>query len=175
MNDSQAQISAATKDQAHMTPDWDRDAEYIDGVAIREVKHVVTANGITTELFREDWGIMKGDLVHMIHVSLRPGAVSAWHMHRLKTDHLFVVGGMLRTVLYDDREGSPTRGKLDVLHLSDKRPTLVVIPPEVWHGIQALSAEPASFVNFFDHAYDYSDPDDWRLPPDTSEIPYSFS
>lgn len=175
MNEPQGQITTAAKDEAHMTPEWDRQADHIDGVAVREVKHIVTANGVTTELFREDWGIMKGDLVHMIHVSLRPGAVSAWHMHRLKTDHLFVVGGTLRAVLYDDREGSPTRGKLDVFHLSAMRPTLAVIPPEVWHGIQVLSPEPANFVNFFDHAYDYSDPDDWRLPPDTPEIPYSFT
>ena len=174
MDRSPGQISTASKDEAHMTPEWDRDQELIDGVRVREVKHIVTANGHTTELFREDWGIMEKPLVHMIHVSLRPGAISAWHMHKRKTDHLFVVGGMLRAVLYDDREGSPTRGKVDVLHLSSMRPTLAVIPPEVWHGIQVLSPEPASFVNFFDDAYDYADPDDWRLPADTPEIPYSF-
>jgi dTDP-4-dehydrorhamnose 3,5-epimerase len=54
------------------------------------------------------------------------------------------------------------------------RPTLVVIPPGVWHGLQVLSAEAATFVNFFDRAYDYSDPDDWRLPLDSPEIPYAF-
>ena len=175
VNESPAQITTATKDEAHMTPDWERQAEYIEGVQLREVKHVVTGNGVTTELFREDWGIMKGDLVHMIHVSLRPWAISAWHMHKLKTDHLFVVGGAMRAVLYDDRDGSPTRGQVDVVHLSFVRPTLVVVPPEVWHGIQTLGSEPVNFVNFFDHAYDYADPDDYRLPADTPEIPYSFT
>jgi hypothetical protein len=29
-------------------------------------------------------------------------------------------------------------------------------------------------VNYFDLQYDYTDPDDWRLPPDTDEIPYRF-
>jgi dTDP-4-dehydrorhamnose 3,5-epimerase len=157
-----------------MTPDWELIEERIAGVETREVKHIVTGNGHTTELFREDWGIVKGQVVHMIHVALHPGALSAWHMHRLKTDHLFVVAGTLRAVLYDGREGSPTRGKVDVFHLSAMRPTLVVIPPEVWHGIKVLSPEPACFVNFFDHAYDYDNPDDWRLPADTAEIPYSF-
>lgn len=157
-----------------MTPEWELRGERIDGVRVREVKHIVTANGHTIELFRKDWGVVESEVVHMIHVTLHPGALSAWHMHKLKTDHLFVVGGTVKAVLYDDREGSPTRTRLEVLHLSDKRPTLVVIPPGVWHGLQTLSAEPCSFVNFFDHAYDYEDPDDWRLPADTPEIPYTF-
>lgn len=157
-----------------MSADWERASRTIDGVETREVKHVVTYNGITTELFRKDWGLMEDELVHMIHVSLRPGAISAWHMHRLKTDHLFTVAGHLRVALYDDREGSPTRGLVQVEHLSGVRPTLVVIPPMVWHGVQVLSHEPGVFVNFFDHAYDYEDPDDWRLPPDTAEIPFRF-
>lgn len=169
-----AGVSSAAKDRPHMTSDWNLRVERIDGVSVREVKHVVTANGHTTELFREDWGVVRRPIVHMVHVTLRPGALSAWHMHKLKTDHLFVVGGAVKAALYDDREGSATRGQLDVLHLSAMRPMLVVIPPGVWHGLHTLSAEPCSFVNFFDHAYDYDDPDDWRLPPDTPEIPYRF-
>jgi dTDP-4-dehydrorhamnose 3,5-epimerase len=167
-------VRSATKDAPHMSRDWERREERISGVRTREVKHVVTGNGHTTELFRKDWGVVEGEVVHAIHVSLRPGAVSAWHMHELKTDYLFVVGGVLRVVLYDDREGSPTRGQVDVQHLSAMRPTLVSIPPGVWHGIQVLSPEGGSFVNMFDHEYDYDDPDDWRLPPDTPEIPYRF-
>lgn len=174
MQSEQTGVRSATKDQPHMSPSWDLAAQRIEGAITREVKHVVTGNGITTELFRQDWGVVQGEVVHMIHVALRPGAISAWHMHKLKTDHLFVVGGMIRAVLYDDRDGSPTRGKLDVHHLAAVRPMLVVIPPGVWHGIQVLSPEPGVFVNFFDAAYEYDDPDDWRLPADSSEIPYRF-
>jgi dTDP-4-dehydrorhamnose 3,5-epimerase len=174
MDAQQSTVRSAAKDAAHMTPGWDVVAEHIDGVRTREVKHIVTGNGVTTELFRKDWGIAEAEITAMIHVSLRPGVVSAWHMHKLKTDHLFTVGGTLRAVLYDGREGSPSRGRVDVLNLSPMRPTLVVIPPGVWHGIQSLGPEPGCFVNFFDREYDYHDPDDWRLPPDTDEIPYHF-
>lgn len=174
MNAQADSIGSATKDKAHMTPEWNLRGERIDGVDVREVKNIVTANGHTTELFREDWGVVQRPVVHMIHVSLRPGALSAWHMHKLKTDHLFVIGGMLKAVLYDDRDGSATKGQVDVFHLSAMRPMLVVIPPGVWHGLQTLSAEACSFVNFFDYAYDYENPDDWRLPADTDEIPFRF-
>jgi dTDP-4-dehydrorhamnose 3,5-epimerase len=157
-----------------MTPEWDRVEERIEGVQTREVKNIVTGNGVTTELFRKDWGIASAEVTAMIYVTLRPGAVSAWHMHRLKTDHLFAVGGALRVVLWDDREDSSTRGRVDVLNLSPMRPMLVVIPPGVWHGVQVLGNEPGAFVNFFDREYDYEDPDDWRLPPDSTEVPYRF-
>ncbi len=166
-------ITSAVKDEPHVTPDWRIERQLIDGVALREVRNIVTGNGVTTEVHREDWGIA-GHVEQIIHVALRGGAISAWHMHDRKTDHLFTVTGHLRAVLYDDREGSPTRGGLDVLHLALERPTLLVIPPGVWHGIQNLDGTPSTFVNYFDEQYAYDNPDDWRLPPDTDEIPYRF-
>ena len=169
-----ARITSAQKDAAHVTPDWQRLEEPIAGVNTREVRNLVTSNGLTTELFRKDWGIVDGDVTAMIYVTLRPGAVSAWHMHKLKTDHVFVVAGAIRAVLYDDRAESVTHGKVDVVNLSPMRPMLVVIPPGIWHGFKVLGQEPGAFVNFFDREYDYDDPDDWRLPPSTAEIPYQF-
>ena len=167
-------MSTGQKDSAHITPGGVLIRDLIEGSAVREGVHIVTANGITTELFREDWGLPMDRLRQAIHVSLRPGALSAWHMHKLKTDHVFCLAGHLRVVLYDGREGSPTRGKVDVHHIAGVRPQLLVIPPDVWHGIQNLGSEPACFVNYFDDAYDHANPDEYRLPPGTDEIPYRF-
>jgi dTDP-4-dehydrorhamnose 3,5-epimerase len=167
--------TAAHKDSAHMTTDWQERRELIAGVSLREVRNVVTGNGVTTEVWRREWPSGLGDLNQLIHVRLRPSAVSAWHLHRQRQDGIFVVGGMMRVVLFDPRRHSATAGKLDVLHLSHVRPTLVVVPPSVWHGVQVLGNEPACFINCFDRAYDYDDPDEWRLPPDTDEIPYRFA
>ena len=58
--------------------------------------------------------------------------------------------------------------------LSLQRPTLVVVPPGVFHGVKALGSQPAMLINMVDHAYSYEDPDHWRLPEDTREIPYRF-
>ena len=69
---------------------------------------------------------------------------------------------------------SATAGQLDVFHLSPARPQLLAVPPWVWHGVQNLAGGVSSFVNMFDRPYDYDDPDEWRLPPDSQEIPYSF-
>ena len=163
-----------TKDKQSVTSDWEVKAELIEGVQVRDVRNIVTRNGITTELFRSEWGIMNGPIEHMIHVTFRPGALSAWHMHKLKTDHVFVVSGLVRTALYDGRDGSPTFGYVNEFHLSHARPQLLVIPPNVFHGLQNLDGGNSTFVNFFDAQYEYEDPDEWRMPHDTPEIPYRF-
>lgn len=165
----------ARKDDAHITAEWVVKASHITGVRTREVRNIVTANGITTELFRPDWGIVDGSIQQTIHVALRGRAVSAWHQHRLRWDYLFVVGGHIRVVLFDPRDDSATKGQVDVFHLSPARPMLLAVPPCVWHGVQNLSLDVSSFVNMFDRPYDYDNPDEWRLPPDTPSIPYTFA
>ena len=108
----------AEKDRAHINKEWVIDRQLIDGVKTREVRNVVTANGITTEVYGPDWNIVDGRVQQAIHVSLRGGTVSAWHQHRDRWDFIMVVGGHMRVVLYDPREGSPT-------HSADRH-----LPPE---------------------------------------------
>jgi len=168
------QPAEGVKDRAHINEEWVIDRRLIDGVAIREVRSVITANSVTTEICRSDWGVVEGAIEQTIHVAMRGGAVSAWHQHRHRWDYLFVIGGHLRIVLYDPREESPTRGQVDVFHLSPNRPQLLAVPPAVWHGVQNLSNDVSSFVNLFNKRYEYADPDEWRLPPDTDQIPYAF-
>jgi dTDP-4-dehydrorhamnose 3,5-epimerase len=162
------------KDAAHISAAWVIDAAHIAGVRTRDVKNIVTGNGITTELYRPDWGVVEGTVQQVIHVALRGRAVSAWHQHRHRWDFLFVVAGHMRVVLFDPRDDSATKGQVDVFHLSPARPTLLAVPPWVWHGVQNLSMDVSSFVNMFDRPYDYDDPDEWRLPPDDGSIPYRF-
>jgi dTDP-4-dehydrorhamnose 3,5-epimerase len=44
----------------------------------------------------------------------------------------------------------------------------------VWHGIQNLRQSPAVVLNLVDQAYSYEDPDHWRLPWDSPQIPFRF-
>jgi dTDP-4-dehydrorhamnose 3,5-epimerase len=167
--------AAPRKDAAHITPAGTVMADRIEGVVVREGANIVTRNGHTTEIFSSPWQLPVEVVRHVIHVSLRPQAVSAWHMHERQTDQIVAVDGMLKLVLYDPREGSPTRGQLDVFHLSPMRPTLILIPTGVWHGLQnMLAASFSSFINLFDRPYEHAEPDEWRLPVGNDEIPYDF-
>jgi dTDP-4-dehydrorhamnose 3,5-epimerase len=169
------EASSGKKDEPHITPTGQLRADRIDGLVVREGTNIVTRNGHTAEVYSEPWGLPVEAIRHVIHVSLRPGAVSAWHLHRRQTDQIVALDGMLRLVLFDGREDSPTHRQVDVLHLSPMRPTLVLIPPGVWHGIQnMIAASFSSFLNLFDRPYDHDDPDEWRLPERNDVIPYAF-
>jgi dTDP-4-dehydrorhamnose 3,5-epimerase len=165
----------AQRDSQSVTPDWRVVAtKAIDGVEAREVKHVLADNGTVLELLRTEW---LGDSTRVDQVMLRtidPGSVSAWHVHRSTIDRLFCVAGRALVVLYDARQASPTHRELTEYRLGPQCPTLLIVPPGVFHGVKALGAEPAMLINMVNEAYSYAEPDHWRLPPDTTEIPYRF-
>jgi dTDP-4-dehydrorhamnose 3,5-epimerase len=167
-------LKDAKKDRQTATAKGRLFDDLLEGVTRHEMPNIVTRNGITTELYRPEWPAGPKEVRHMIHVILRANAVSAWHVHERQTDTIAMISGSMRLVLFDDRAESATRGRLNVFHLSRMRPELVTIPPGIWHGLQNLDNTESSFINYFDRPYDYADPDEWRLPVDTDEIPYRF-
>jgi dTDP-4-dehydrorhamnose 3,5-epimerase len=167
-------LPGATKDEQSVTSDWTVLQDAIDGAQLIEVRNVIANSGHTTELFRRDWFGTDVEVDQVFQVTLGAHGVSAWHVHLDTTDRLFVNDGQVKIVLYDARAGSPTYGRINEFRLGDRRPGLVVIPPGVWHGVQNLRVEESRVVNLVDVAYEYENPDHWRLPADTAEIPYSF-
>ncbi len=168
-------LKGAAKDQQSITSDWVfTHQKMIDGVKLREVKNVPKEGGLLVEVFRKDWSLDIGPVDQVFQVTLNPGAVSAWHAHEVTTDRLFVNHGAMKIVLYDARQGSPSYGWINTFLLGSARPGLLIVPPKVWHGVQNLSNEPSSILNLVDQAYRYEDPDHWRLPADSPEIPYDF-
>jgi len=148
--------------------------DVIHGSELRETSNLITANGMTTELFRPEWKIIDTNIDHVIHVVLNPGAISAWHMHASRIDCIFVTEGTARLVMWDPRRDSPTYDTVSVIHLSRMQPAVATIPNGVWHGFKNIGPGCVSFVNYASVAYNYQDPDEWTLPPDTDEIPYRF-
>jgi dTDP-4-dehydrorhamnose 3,5-epimerase len=167
-------LLGATKDEQSVTADWTVLQEPIDGVQLIEVRNVIANSGLTTEVLRRDWFGGDVEIDQVFQVTLGPHGISAWHVHLDTTDRLFVNAGQVKIALYDSRSGSSTRGLVNEFRLGERRPGLVVIPPGVWHGVQNLLATESRVLNLVDVAYEYEDPDHWRLPADTAEIPYSF-
>lgn len=168
-------LRGAVRDGQSVTPEWTPVAgPRIAGVRLHEVRPVIRENGTLVEVYRADWHLDALGVAQVFLRTLEPGAVSAWHAHEHTTDRLFVTRGRMRIVLFDPREGSPTRGALDVILSGEERPQLLVIPPQVWHGVQNLAHVPSTLLNAVDVPYTYAAPDHWRLPPDTPEIPYRF-
>jgi dTDP-4-dehydrorhamnose 3,5-epimerase len=167
-------LPGARKDAQVVTRDWQKVHERIDGVVTREVLHVPRDHGIITEMFRPEWDPTGLPIVHIYQSRLFPAALGAWSCHAETIDRLFVNHGHLKIVLYDGREGSRSFGRLMELHVGDTRPTFLVIPVGVWHGLQNIGASEALVVNCPSRAYNYEDPDHWRLPYDSPAIPYTW-
>jgi dTDP-4-dehydrorhamnose 3,5-epimerase len=167
-------LKGARKDTQLVTNEWQRIQTGIDGVVVREVLHVPRDHGVITEVFRPEWDPTGLPVVHLYQSRLFPGAIGAWSCHMESIDRLFVNQGHLKLVLFDGREASATFGRLMELHVGDARPAFLVIPPGVWHGLQNLGSADALMLNLPTHAYDYADPDHYRLPWDSSEIPYAW-
>ena len=167
-------LHAARKDTQVVTSEWQRLQRGISGVAVHEVLHVPRDHGVITEVFRPEWDPTGTPVVHVYQSRLFPGAIGAWSCHAKSIDRLFVNQGLLKIVLYDDREQSSTYRQVMELHVGDARPTFLVIPTGVWHGLQNLGPTDALMLNLPTRAYDYADPDHYRLPWDSPEIPYSW-
>jgi dTDP-4-dehydrorhamnose 3,5-epimerase len=167
-------LPGAKKDPQLITSEWQKLEKLIDGISVREVLHVPRDHGVITEVFRPEWDPTGQPVVHIYQSRLYPGALGAWSCHAHNTDRLFVNQGNIKIVLYDGRDESKTAGTLNELHAGDARPFLIVIPPGIWHGLQNLGSEEALVLNMPTNPYNYEDPDHYRLPHDTPEIPYSW-
>jgi dTDP-4-dehydrorhamnose 3,5-epimerase len=170
-----AMLPGAQKDSQLVTPQWEMLREPIEAVHLHEVRHVPRDHGIITEIFRPEWDPTGLPVAQIYQSRLYPGAIGAWSCHMKNVDRLFINQGNVKLVLFDGRENSPTFRRINEYHVGDARPAMMVIPIGVWHGLQNLGAADALMLNFPTRSYNYEDPDHYRLPFDTPEIPYSWS
>ena len=146
----------------------------IQDVATKTLRVMCDERGRLMEMLRCDDPIFKG-FGQVYLTSAYPGVVKAWHYHKLQTDHFVCVGGMAKVVLHDTREGSPTFGETDEFVIGWQKQRMVIIPPGVYHGFTPVGIEPAYIVNVPTELYNYSEPDEYRLPADDASIGYDWS
>jgi len=103
-----------------------------------------------------------------------PGVVKAWHIHTKMTLNYAVVSGMIKLVLFDNRDSSSTKGELTEIILGDENYSLVTIPPMVWNGFMGIGTSAAIVANCSDIPHD---PDEIKRmdPMDVSVIDYNWN
>jgi dTDP-4-dehydrorhamnose 3,5-epimerase len=147
----------------------------IEGVKVRDLQVNADERGHLVEIFREDWELYDPGPAMSYYSMSYPGVVRAWHRHdRGQIDHFICPKGRIKVGIYDDRDGSATRGALDTFVIGEHNQKIVRIPGDCWHGFKAIGDEPAFLVNFPTNLYDYENPDEERLPPDTDDIPLDW-
>ena len=145
----------------------------IDGVKTKKLKVIPDEMGRLMEILREDDELfVKFGQVYM--TTTYPGVVKAWHKHTKQKDNVACIQGMIKLVLYDSREDSPTHKEINEFYIGIHNPVLVQIPSDIFHGWMCVSEEEAVIVNTPTEVYDYENPDEQRLDPHQNDIPYDW-
>lgn len=145
----------------------------INGVSTQKLRLIPDERGRLMEILRSDWPVFK-KFGQVYMTTNYPGVVKAWHYHTKQTDMVACVKGMVKLVLFDGREGSPTHREVNEFFIGEHNPTLVVIPPGVYHGWKCISESESVVVNCPDELFDYEHPDEHRAPYDDPNIPYDW-
>jgi len=146
----------------------------IEGVAVRKAKVLPDERGRLGEIMRaDDTWFQKFGQVYF--TTTYPGIVKAWHFHKKQTDHFYVIKGLLKVALYDERQNSPTKGIVNQVYLGEHCPGVLRIPPGVQHGWMCVSDCEAYIVNIVSEMYNYDKPDEYRTHPHDNHIPYDWT
>jgi dTDP-4-dehydrorhamnose 3,5-epimerase len=143
----------------------------IDGVQITPLRQIPDERGKVMHMLRSDAPHFR-QFGEIYFSTVHPGAIKAWHIHKLMTLNYAVVHGMIKFVLYDDREASPTRGELQELFIGESNYCLITVPPLVWNGFKGIGNQTAIVANCATHVHT---PDEIeRMSPFSERIPYNW-
>lgn len=94
------------------------------------------------------------------------GTIRAYHKHDTLWDWFIITHGAAKFVLVDDRKDSPTYQTMNVFVISQRNPSLLVVPPGVFHGWMALEDD-TQLISIASEVYNRDKPDEIRIPPDS--------
>ena len=78
-------------------------------------------------------------------------------------------------VVYDEREGSPTKGEVNEFFIGEHSPSLLQIPKGLWHGFKCISETEAICINCPTEIYNHQEPDEFRADAHKNHIPYDWN
>ncbi len=144
----------------------------IQGVDFHPLKQIPDERGRVMQMLRRDdpWFERFGEIYFSV---VYPGVVKGWHLHKVMTLNYAVIVGRIKLVLYDEREDSPTRGKLQEIFAGEDNYCLITVPPNVWNGFKGIGVEPAIVANCATEPYDPSEI--VRSDPFSDRIPYAWN
>ena len=144
----------------------------IAGVKVTPLRRIPDERGMILHMLRSDAPHFErfGEIYFS---GVYPGAIKAWHIHREMTLNYAVPVGMIKFVLFDDREGSPTKGQLMELFLGEHNYALVTVPPMVWNGFKGIGDRMALVANCATLAHTPNEIS--RMDPFDNHIPYDWS
>ena len=144
----------------------------IEGVSIRPLRQIPDERGKIMHMLRRDdpWFDKFGEIYFSV---VYPGVIKAWHFHKTMTLNYAVVSGVIKLVLFDDREGSATKGELQEIFTGEEAYSLITIPPAVWNGFKGCGVKPAIVANCASEPHDPAEI--VRMDPFSKKVPYDWN
>ena len=143
----------------------------IDGVIVTPLKRIMDERGGVYHFLKrtDDHFTEFGEVYFSCGY---PGVVKAWHIHKDMTLNNVCVVGMIKLVIYDCRENSPTHGEVMEIFMGEQNYVSVQIPPRLANGYKAYGDKMAILSNCASMPHDkqeliYIDPFD-------NDIPYTW-
>jgi dTDP-4-dehydrorhamnose 3,5-epimerase len=144
----------------------------IDGVRVIPLRRIPDERGTIFHMLRStDPHFLQFGEIYF--TSVYEGIVKGWHRHEEMTLNYACIFGRTKIVLYDERDGSSTRGRLLEVFLGPDNYSLVVIPPGIWTGMKGMSRPFALVANCATHPHDPNRTT--RLDPFDNHIPYDWA
>lgn len=130
---------------------YSRSQSNLVGVEIRDLKINNDDRGTLIEAIRIDWpevlkafgGIRFGgspilgsnNRIEQIYiVENHENAIRAYHKHEELVDIFCILRGTAKFILLDDRNGSDTFGKCQVINVDQRKPQIITVPTGIYHG-----------------------------------------
>jgi dTDP-4-dehydrorhamnose 3,5-epimerase len=144
----------------------------IEGVALKELVTHCDERGFFREIIRSQDPFFDEGFAQWSHSLMYPGVIKAWHIHARQVDWWYVSGGVLKVVLHDTRQDSPTyRVTMELMMGDNQLPQVLRIPPGVAHGCKAISGAANLFYITSRH---YDPADEGRIAHDDPVIGYNW-
>jgi dTDP-4-dehydrorhamnose 3,5-epimerase len=144
----------------------------IFGVTIKPLRKICDERGKIMHMLRVDDPLFE-HFGEIYFSTAYPGIVKGWHLHTKQTLNYAVIMGMIKLVLFDARESSPTRGVLEEHFIGEDNYCLAKVPPGIYNGYKAIGMESAIVANCATHPYEEGEMT--RLDPSSRDIPYSWA
>ena len=143
----------------------------IDGVVIKKLRIIPDERGAIFHMLRSDDSVFE-EFGEIYFSMVYPGVIKGWHLHKKMTLNYAVPIGMIKLVLYDEREDSPTKGNIMEIFTGEKNYMLIRIPPGIWNGFKGIGTSPSLVANCSTIPHDPTEI--VRKPPFTKNIDYDW-
>ena len=118
----------------------------LDGVVVAKLKKIPDERGAIYHMLRnDDQNFIKfGEIYFSIAY---PGVIKGWHEHTKQIQNYCVIEGMIKLVMFDNRQDSTTYKKIQELFIGDENYCLVTIPTGIIMGYKCIGSKKSILAN----------------------------